>query len=476
MNFETTIGLEVHVELKTKTKIFSPAPVSYGADPNTNANVIDFGFPGTLPTLNKNAYRLGIMTALALNAKITQDTHFDRKNYFYPDNPKAYQITQKEEPLGREGWVEIEVHGQKKKIGIEELHIEEDAGKNTHGDSGYSYVDLNRQGTPLVEIVSKPDIKSPDEAYAYLEKLRQIIQFTGASDVKMEEGSMRVDTNISVSPIGSNKLGQKVELKNLNSFKHVKNGLAFEEKRQIGILLAGGSIQPETRRYDEPSDSTILMRVKEGADDYRYFPEPDLPDYHIDSEWIEQIRQEIPEMPDKRRKRYIEDLQIPEYDASVLTDTKEMSDFFDQTVALGADPKQVSNWLMVNVNAYLNENNLELQQTKLTPEHLATMIGLVKDGTISSKIAKKVFAETIAHGSEPKAWVQSKGLIQQSDPQVLTPIITQVLDDNQQSVVDFKNGKDRAFGFLVGQIMKQTHGQANPKVVNQILTAEIKKR
>ena len=476
MNFETTIGLEVHVELKTKTKIFSPAPVSYGTDPNTNANVIDFGFPGTLPTLNKNAYRLGIMTALALNAKITQDTHFDRKNYFYPDNPKAYQITQKEEPLGREGWIEIEVHGQKKKIGIEELHIEEDAGKNTHGDSGYSYVDLNRQGTPLVEIVSKPDIKSPDEAYAYLEKLRQIIQFTGASDVKMEEGSMRVDTNISVSPIGSDKLGQKVELKNLNSFKHVKNGLAFEEKRQIGILMAGGSIQPETRRYDEPSDSTILMRVKEGADDYRYFPEPDLPDYHIDSEWIEQIRQEIPEMPDKRRKRYIEDLQIPEYDASVLTDTKEMSDFFDQTVALGADPKQVSNWLMVNVNAYLNENNLELQQTKLTPEHLATMIGLVKDGTISSKIAKKVFAETIAHGSEPKAWVQSKGLIQQSDPQVLTPIITQVLDDNQQSVVDFKNGKDRAFGFLVGQIMKQTHGQANPKVVNQILTAEIKKR
>ncbi len=476
MNFETTIGLEVHVELKTKTKIFSPAPVSYGTDPNTNANVIDFGFPGTLPTLNKNAYRLGIMTALALNAKITQDTHFDRKNYFYPDNPKAYQITQKEEPLGREGWVEIEVHGQKKKIGIEELHIEEDAGKNTHADSGYSYVDLNRQGTPLVEIVSKPDIKSPDEAYAYLEKLRQIIQFTGASDVKMEEGSMRVDTNISVSPIGSDKLGQKVELKNLNSFKHVKNGLAFEEKRQIGILMAGGSIQPETRRYDEPSDSTILMRVKEGADDYRYFPEPDLPDYHIDSEWIEQIRQEIPEMPDKRRKRYIEDLQIPEYDASVLTDTKEMSDFFDQTVALGADPKQVSNWLMVNVNAYLNENNLELQQTKLTPEHLATMIGLVKDGTISSKIAKKVFAETIAHGSEPKAWVQSKGLIQQSDPQVLTPIITQVLDDNQQSVVDFKNGKDRAFGFLVGQIMKQTHGQANPKVVNQILTAEIKKR
>ncbi|MBA1434710.1 Asp-tRNA(Asn)/Glu-tRNA(Gln) amidotransferase subunit GatB [Bombilactobacillus bombi] len=476
MNFETTIGLEVHVELKTKTKMFSPSPVSYGAKPNTNANVIDFGFPGTLPTVNKYAYKLGIMTALALNAQVNQDTHFDRKNYFYPDNPKAYQITQKEQPLAHDGWIEINVDGNKKKIGIEELHIEEDAGKNTHGEAGYSYVDLNRQGTPLIEIVSKPDIKSPDEAYAYLERLRQIIQFTGASDVKMEEGSMRVDTNISVRPIGSDKLGQKIELKNLNSFKHVKNGLAFEEKRQVGILMAGGTIRPETRRYDEPTDSTILMRVKEGADDYRYFPEPDLPDYHIDSDWIDQIRQEIPEMPDKRRQRYIQDLKIPEYDAGVLTDTKEMSDFFDQTVALGADPKQVSNWLMVNVNAYMNENNLDLNQTKLTPEHLATMIGLVKDGTISSKIAKKVFAETIANGSEPKAWVESKGLVQQSDPAVLTPIIDQILDDNEQSIVDFKNGKDRAFGFLVGQIMKQTHGQANPKVVNQILTAEIKKR
>lgn len=476
MNFETTIGLEVHVELKTKTKMFSPSPVSYGAQPNTNANIIDFGFPGTLPTVNKQAYKLGIMTALALNAQVTQDTHFDRKNYFYPDNPKAYQITQKEKPLATNGWVEIEVNGQKKKIGIEELHIEEDAGKNTHGEAGYSYVDLNRQGTPLIEIVSKPDIQSPDEAYAYLDRLRQIIQFTGASDVKMEEGSMRVDTNISVRPIGSEKFGQKVELKNLNSFKHVRNGLEYEEKRQVQILMAGGTIQPETRRYDEPTNSTILMRVKEGADDYRYFPEPDLPDYHIDSAWIDQIRQEIPEMPDKRRERYIKELRIPEYDACVLTDTKEMSDFFDQTVALGADPKQVSNWLMVNVNAYMNEHNLDLNQTKLTPEHLATMIGLVKDGTISSKIAKKVFAETIANGSEPKAWVESKGLVQQSDPNVLTPIINQVLDDNEQSVIDFKNGKDRAFGFLVGQIMKQTHGQANPKVVNQILTAEIKKR
>ena len=476
MNFETTIGLEVHVELKTATKMFSPSPVTYGVEPNTQANIIDFGFPGTLPTVNKQAYKLGIMTALALHATVEHHTHFDRKNYFYPDNPKAYQITQKEKPLGHDGWVEIEVHGQKKKIGIEELHIEEDAGKNTHGDAGYSLVDFNRQGTPLVEIVSKPDMKSPDEAYAYLENLRHIILFTGASDVKMEEGSMRVDTNISVRPIGSDKLGQKVELKNLNSFRHVKNGLAFEEKRQTEILMAGGEIRPETRRYDEATASTILMRVKEGADDYRYFPEPDLPDYHITSDWIEAIRQEIPEMPQARRQRYIQELGIPEYDAQVLTDTKEMSDFFDQTVDLGADPKQVSNWLMVNVNAYMNEHNLSLDETQLTPQHLATMIGLVKDGTISSKIAKKVFAETIANGTEPKTWVEQKGLIQQSDPAVLTPLINQVLDQNEQSIIDFKNGKDRAFGFLVGQIMKQTHGQANPKVVNQILTAEIQKR
>lgn len=319
-------------------------------------------------------------------------------------------------------------------------------------------------------------MKSPDEAYAYLENLRHIILFTGASDVKMEEGSMRVDTNISVRPIGSDKLGQKVELKNLNSFRHVKNGLAFEEKRQTEILMAGGEIRPETRRYDEATASTILMRVKEGADDYRYFPEPDLPDYHITSDWIEAIRHEIPEMPQARRQRYIQELGIPEYDAQVLTDTKEMSDFFDQTVDLGADPKQVSNWLMVNVNAYMNEHNLSLDETQLTPQHLATMIGLVKDGTISSKIAKKVFAETISNGTEPKAWVEQKGLIQQSDPAVLTPLINQVLDQNEQSIIDFKNGKDRAFGFLVGQIMKQTHGQANPKVVNQILTAEIQKR
>ena len=476
MNFETTIGLEVHVELKTKSKMYSPSPVAYGAESNVNTNVIDFGFPGTLPTVNKNGYRLGVMVALALNAEIEHHTHFDRKNYFYPDNPKAYQITQQDKPLGHDGYVEIEVDGEKKHIGVEELHVEEDAGKNTHGNNGYSYVDLNRQGTPLIEIVSKPDMHSPEEAYQYLENLRKIIQFTGASDVKMEEGSMRVDTNISIRPVGSDTYGTKVELKNLNSFNHVKLGLAYEEKRQANILKQGGHIGQETRRFDEKTGETFLMRVKSGADDYRYFPEPDLPDYEISPEWVAEIKASLPESAAKRRVRYINELGIPEYDAGVLTDTKEMSDFFDEAVSYKANPKLVSNWLMSEVNGYLNEKKVGLLDTKLTPEHLAKMINLISDGTISSKIAKKVFKETISNGTEPEEWVKSKGLVQESDPAVLKPMILEILDNNQQSIDDFKNGKDRAVGYLVGQIMKQTHGQANPKVVNKILMAELNSR
>ncbi|WP_125708502.1 Asp-tRNA(Asn)/Glu-tRNA(Gln) amidotransferase subunit GatB [Companilactobacillus zhongbaensis] len=472
MNFETTIGLEVHVELKTNSKMFSPSPVAYGAEPNTNTNVIDFGFPGVLPSVNKGGYRLGVMVALALNAEIEKHTHFDRKNYFYPDNPKAYQLTQHEKPLGHDGWLEVEVNGEKKKIGIEELHVEEDAGKNTHHGNS-SYVDLNRQGTPLVEIVSKADMHTPDEAYAYLEKLRQIVQFTGASDVKMEEGSMRVDTNISITPIGSDKLGTKVELKNLNSFNYVRMGLAYEEKRQAAILKNGGTIGQETRRFDEKTGETVLMRVKSGADDYRYFPEPDLPAFNIDPSWIKEIKDSLPEPAEERRNRYINELGIPEYDAGVLTDTKEMSDFFDETVKYDANPKLVSNWLMGEVNGYLNEKKIGLLDTKLTPEHLAKMINLISDGTISSKIAKKVFQETISNGTEPEGWVKEKGMVQESDPAVLKPMIVDVLDNNQQSIDDFKNGKDRAVGFLIGQIMKKTRGQANPKVVNKILMEEL---
>lgn len=476
MNFETVIGLEVHVELKTESKMFSPSPAHFGAEPNTNTNVIDWGYPGVLPVVNQQAIDFGMQAALALNCKIAKDTKFDRKNYFYPDNPKAYQISQFDKPIGYDGWIEIEVDGVKKKIRIERVHLEEDAGKNNHGTDGYSYVDLNRQGTPLIEIVSEADMRSPEEAYAYLEALKQIVQFTGVSDVKMEEGSMRCDANISLRPIGQEQFGTKAELKNLNSFNFVKRGLAHEEIRQARVLLSGGIIQQETRRFDETTGETILMRVKEGSSDYRYFPEPDLPNFVIDDEWIERVKNAIPEMPASRRKRYVEELGLPEYDAMVLTLTKKMSDFFEATLAENADAKQASNWLMGEVSAYLNSERLELADTKLTPSNLAGMITLIADGTISSKIAKKVFRELILNGGDAKKVVEAKGLVQLSDPAQLLPMINEVLDNNAQSIEDFKNGKDRAVGFLVGQIMKATKGQANPGVVNQLLNQELSKR
>ncbi|WP_125980886.1 Asp-tRNA(Asn)/Glu-tRNA(Gln) amidotransferase subunit GatB [Loigolactobacillus iwatensis] len=476
MNFETTIGLEVHVELKTKSKMFSPSANEFGDTPNMNTNVIDWGYPGVLPKVNKGAVDFGMRAALALNATIAQDNHFDRKNYFYPDNPKAYQVTQFEQPIGHDGWVEVHLsNGTTKKIGIEELHLEEDAGKNTHTGQ-YSYVDLNRQGTPLIEIVSKPDMTTPEEAYEYMETLRQVIQFTGVSDVKMEEGSLRVDANISLRPIGQKEYGVKTELKNINSFTYLRKGLEYEEKRQAQILLSGGQIRQETRGFNENTGETVLQRIKEGSDDYRYFPEPDIPPLQISDKWIDEVRASIPEMPHERRKRYINDFGLTENDAQVLTSTLEMANFFEETVKQGADAKLVSNWLQGEVSAYMNAQKLDLQETKLTPENLATMINLITDGTISSKIAKKVFKETITNGTEPKQWVEDKGMVQLSDPAKLLPMITEVLDNNGQSIDDFKNGKDRAIGFLVGQIMKQTHGQANPKVVNQLLISELKKR
>lgn len=477
MNFETVIGLEVHVELKTDSKMFSPSPAHFGAEPNTNSNVIDWGYPGVLPVANRRAVEFGMKAALALNCQIAEHTKFDRKNYFYPDNPKAYQISQFDKPLGYDGSIEIEVNGEKKSIRIERVHLEEDAGKNTHGSDGYSYVDLNRQGTPLIEIVSEADIRSPEEAYAYLEALKQIIQFTRVSDVKMEEGSMRCDANISLRPFGQEEFGTKTELKNLNSFNYVRKGLIHEVERQEKVLLSGGEIQQETRRYDESTGNTVLMRVKEGSSDYRYFPEPDIPELVIKEEWKTNVLQSLPEMPSDRRIRYVSEMGIPEYDAKVLTATVEMSDFFESTVENGADAKQASNWLMGEVSAYLNSEKLELQETELTPESLAEMIHLVEDGTISSKIAKKVFLELTTNGSENvKSLIEEKGWVQLSDPEKLLPIITEILDNNEQSIEDYKNGKDRALGFLVGQTMKQTRGQANPGVVNKLLKEEMDKR
>ncbi|MEO4055604.1 Asp-tRNA(Asn)/Glu-tRNA(Gln) amidotransferase subunit GatB [Solibacillus sp. CAU 1738] len=475
MNFETIIGLEVHVELKTESKIFSSSPNHFGAEPNTNTSVIDLGYPGVLPVLNKNVVDFAMRAALALNMEIEQETKFDRKNYFYPDNPKAYQISQFDKPIGKNGWIEIEVDGYTKRIGITRLHMEEDAGKLSHAD-GYSLVDFNRQGTPLVEIVSEPDIRTPNEAYAYLEKLKSIIQYTGVSDVRMEEGSLRCDANISLRPYGQEEFGTKAELKNLNSFNFVRKGLEHEEVRQAEVLRSGGEIEQETRRFDEKTGKTILMRVKEGTDDYRYFPEPDLVHLSIDDAWLERVKASIPELPDARKARYETELGLTAYDAAVLVVSKDISDFFDATVAAGADAKLAANWLMGDVSAYLNAEGKELKDTALTPENLAGMVKLISDGTISSKIAKKVFTELVANGGDAAKIVKEKGLVQISDPAVILGFVTEVLDNDAKSVEDFKAGKDRAIKALLGQIMKASKGQANPQLTNQILMEEINKR
>jgi aspartyl-tRNA(Asn)/glutamyl-tRNA(Gln) amidotransferase subunit B len=476
MNFETIIGIEVHVELNTNSKIFSPSAAHFGQDQNASTNIIDWSFPGVLPVINKGVIDAGIKAALALNMNIHQHMHFDRKNYFYPDNPKAYQISQFDEPIGHDGWIDVTLEdGSTKRIRIERAHLEEDAGKNTHGTDGYSYVDLNRQGVPLIEIVSEADMRSPEEAYAYLTALKEIIQYTGISDVKMEEGSMRVDANISLRPFGQEKFGTKTELKNLNSFSNVRKGLEYEVERQAKILRSGGIIRQETRRYDEANKATILMRVKEGAADYRYFPEPDLPLYEIDDAWIEEVRAELPAFPAERRARYIGELGLSAYDANQLTATKALSDFFEKAVAIGGDAKQVSNWLQGEVAQFLNAESQTIEEISLTPENLVEMIAIIEDGTISSKIAKKVFVHLAKNGGSAREYVEKAGLVQISDPDVLIPIIHQVFADNEVAVADFKSGKRNADKAFTGFLMKATKGQANPQVALQLLAQELQK-
>ncbi|SFE88735.1 Asp-tRNA(Asn)/Glu-tRNA(Gln) amidotransferase subunit GatB [Alteribacillus iranensis] len=477
MKFDTVIGLEVHAELKTETKIFCNCSTEFGAPPNTHTCPVCLGHPGVLPVLNEKAVDFAMKASLALNCEIAEETKFDRKNYFYPDNPKAYQISQFDKPIGENGWIEIEVNGYKKKIGITRIHMEEDAGKLTHDEYGeHSLVDFNRVGTPLIEIVSEPDIETPDEAYAYLEKLKAILQYTEVSDCKMEEGSLRCDANISLKPAGQEEFGTKTELKNLNSFANVQKGLEFEEKRQEQVLLSGGEILQETRRWDDAKKETILMRVKEGSDDYRYFPEPDLVSLYIDEDWKSQIREQIPELPDARKARYIKDYDLSEYDAGVLTQSKDMSDFFQATIDQGADAKPAANWLMGEVNAYLNSNGKELKDIALTPTGLAKLIQLIEKGTISSKIAKKVFAELVDNGGDPEQIVKDKGLVQISDEGELKKIVNGILENNPQSIEDYKNGKDKALGFLVGQVMKETKGKANPQMVNKLILEGIEEQ
>ncbi|MFC7678546.1 Asp-tRNA(Asn)/Glu-tRNA(Gln) amidotransferase subunit GatB [Paenibacillus sp. GCM10028914] len=468
--YETVIGLEVHVELHTKSKIFCGCSTEFGAPPNTHTCPICLGHPGVLPVLNRQAVEYAIKAAMALNCTIGDVSKFDRKNYFYPDSPKAYQISQYDQPIGLNGWIDIEVDGKTKRIGITRLHLEEDAGKLTHVDGGYaSLVDFNRVGTPLVEIVSEPEIASPEEAKAYLEKMRAIMQYCDVSDVKMEEGSLRCDANISLRPWGQKELGTKAELKNMNSFRGVQRGLEYEEYRQAEILDEGGVIVQETRRWDEAQGKTLSMRGKEQAHDYRYFPDPDLVTVRISDEWKEAVRATIPELPDARKARYTSEYGLPDYDAGVITSSKSLADLFEDSLNYTQDAKAVSNWIMGDLMGYLNANNLELAEVKITGQGLGEMIGLIEKGTISSKIAKTVFKAMLESGKLPQVIVEEQGLVQISDEGAIKAIVEQVVAANPQSVEDYKAGKQKAIGFLVGQVMKESKGKANPALVNKLL-------
>ncbi|WP_042170458.1 Asp-tRNA(Asn)/Glu-tRNA(Gln) amidotransferase subunit GatB [Paenibacillus gorillae] len=473
--YETVVGLEVHVELHTNSKIFCGCSTAFGAPANTHTCPVCLGHPGVLPVLNKQAVEYAMKAAMALNCQIADISKFDRKNYFYPDSPKAYQISQFDQPIGEHGWIDIEVNGETKRIGITRLHLEEDAGKLTHVDGGYaSLVDFNRVGTPLVEIVSEPDIRTPEEAKAYLEKLKAIMLYCEVSDVKMEEGSLRCDANISLRPYGQEKLGTRAELKNMNSFRGVQRGLEHEQLRQAEVLDSGEKVVQETRRWDEAQGKTISMRGKEESHDYRYFPDPDLVQLHISQEWKDRVLASIPELPDSRKARYTNDYGLPSYDAEVITSSKKLADLFEESLAHTKDAKTVSNWIMGDLLGYLNANNQELADVLITGQGLGEMIGLLEKGTISNKIAKTVFKAMLESGKLPQQIVEEQGLVQISDEGAILTIVDQIIQANPQSVEDFRAGKEKAIGFLVGQIMKETKGKANPGLVNKLLLERLK--
>jgi len=468
--YETVVGLEVHVELHTQSKIFCGCSTAFGAPPNTHTCPVCLGHPGVLPVLNRQAVEYAMKAAMALNCQVADVSKFDRKNYFYPDSPKAYQISQFDQPIGEHGWIDIEVNGQTKRIGITRLHLEEDAGKLIHTSGGYdSLVDFNRVGTPLIEIVSEPEISSPEEARAYLEKLRAIMQYCDVSDVKMEEGSLRCDANISLRPVGQAELGTRAELKNMNSFRGVQRGLEYEELRQAQILDDGEKVVQETRRWDEALGKTISMRGKEESHDYRYFPDPDLVTLHIDQQWKDRVLASIPELPDARQARYTSEYGLPAYDAAVITSSKPLADLFEESLQYTGDAKSVANWIQGELLGYLNANNLEFSAVPLTGQALGEMIGLIEKGTISNKIAKTVFKEMLQSGKSPQQVVEEQGLTQISDEGAIKTIVQEVIAANPQSVADYQAGKDKAIGFLVGQVMKQSKGKANPGMVNQLL-------
>ncbi len=475
--YETVIGLEVHIELKTRSKIFCDSTTEFGGDPNTHVCPVCLGLPGTLPVVNKKVVEYAIRAALALNCQIAGFSKFDRKNYYYPDMPKNYQISQYDLPIAEFGYLDIDTDGGVKRIGITRLHMEEDTGKLVHQGTitttPFSLVDYNRAGVPLIEIVSEPDLRSPEEACAYVEKLKAIVQYTGVSDCKMEEGSLRCDANISVRPVGRSDLGTKAEIKNLNSFRSLQRALSYEIKRQIDTLEEGGRIVQETRTWDEGKGVTLSMRSKEHAHDYRYLPDPDLVPLVIEREWVEDIRRSLPELPDARRERYEKEYGLSGYDAAVLTNTRELAEYFEDCASRYSNPKAVSNWIMGDLARLINANKLEISECRVKPQQLASLLELIDKGTISGKIAKTVFEEMFASGRDAESIVKEKGLLQISDESAIITIVDEVLAKNPGPMEDFKAGKERALGFLVGQVMKASKGKANPDLVNKLLREKL---
>lgn len=468
--YETVIGLEVHVELATKTKIFCGCSTAFGGAPNTHTCPVCTGMPGSLPVLNKQVVEYAVAVGLATNCTITQYCKFDRKNYFYPDNPQNYQISQLYLPICRNGHVEIETPEGTKSVGIHEIHMEEDAGKLIHDEwEDCSLVDYNRSGVPLIEIVSEPDMRSAEEVIAYLEKLRIIIQYLGASDCKLNEGSMRADVNLSVREIGAKEFGTRTEMKNLNSFKAITHAIAGERERQIELLEAGQQVVQETRRWDDTKEYSYAMRSKEDAQDYRYFPDPDLVPVYISDAWLEEIRSRQPKFREERMARIRREYDIPEYDIGIITDSKHLADLFEQTVAICKQPKKVSNWIMGETLRLLKEKGMDAEDISFSPENLAKLIALVEQKVINSSVAKEVFEVLFAQDIDPEQYVADKGLNTVNDEGALRKTIEEIIAANPQSVEDYHNGKEKAIGFLVGQTMKAMKGKADPAMVNRIL-------
>ncbi len=475
-DYEVIIGLEVHAELSTKTKIFCSCPTKFGAAPNTQTCPICMAMPGTLPVLNEKVVEYAVKAGLATNCEISRNSKNDRKNYFYPDLPKAYQISQYDKPLCEHGYVEIDTKEGKKKIRLTRIHIEEDAGKLNHDEfAGGSLVDLNRAGVPLIEIVSEPDLRGSEEVEAYLRKLKSILEYIEVSDCKMQEGSFRADVNVSVRKKGDSKLGTRTEMKNMNSFRSITRAIEYEVDRQIDVIEDGGEVEQETLRWDDVSGKTFPMRDKEDAQDYRYFPDPDLVAIKLSEEYIENIKKSLPELPESRKERYLKEYQLSEKDANIITSSKYLSDLFEGAIKVCNNPKAVNNWIISDISRILNETEMEPIEIPFDSQQLGKLIILIDKGTISSSIAKKVLVEMFEHPRDPEDIIDEKGWIQISDEGAIKDVVLKVLEANPQSVADYKGGKDKALGFLVGQAMKETRGKANPQMLNQMFLEELKK-